>query len=93
MNNINHTRQQDGRLFKTSEILTPGVHQGIMKRYRAKDGREVIMHNNKTHVTTVDGTEWTLAETRTIVPAVQMPKGPVTLPPSKPAPQPITPKA
>lgn len=80
MSNVNHTRQQDGRLYKTSEILTPGLHQNLMKRYRSKDGREVIMHQNQTHVTTSDGTEWTLVDSRTVVPAVQMPKGPVVLP-------------
>lgn len=80
------TRQQDGRLFKTSEVLTPGLHQHVMNRYRNKEGREVIMHQNKTHFNTADGTEWTRCDSRTIVAAVDMPKGPVTLPKSTPGP-------
>lgn len=83
---MNHTRQQDGRLYKVSEVLTPGLHQNAMNLYVAKDGREVIMHNNKTTVNTPDGTEWTLASTRKVIAAAKLPEGPAKLPPSTPLP-------
>lgn len=81
---MNHTKQQDGRLYKTSEVLTPGLHQGIMNKYENKDGRVVVMHQNKTKVTTADGTEWTRVDSKIIVPAAKLPneQGPAVLPKS-----------
>lgn len=48
----------------TTDILNPAMgFNNTMSRYICKDGSEAVMHNNKTHVTTADGREWTLAST------------------------------
>jgi len=56
--------QQSNEVFTTTQVLNKDMGFNMtMNRYVAKDGSECVMHNNKTHVTTANGKEWTLAST------------------------------
>jgi len=54
--------KQNNEIVTTAQALNPAMGFNMtMNRYVCKDGSEAVMHNNKTHVTTADGREWTLA--------------------------------
>ncbi len=51
-------------VYTTEQTLNPAMGFNMtMNRYICKDGSEAVMHNNKTHVKTADGRDWTLAST------------------------------
>ena len=56
-------KQQDG-LYTVDQVVNKDMGFNMtMNRYICKDGSEAVMHNNKTHVKTADGREWTKAST------------------------------
>lgn len=69
------SKSNASELYSIQDIMTPGLHPHQMNKYRSKDGREVIMHNVKTHITTSDGTEWTKCDTRIVVPGSEISTG------------------
>ena len=55
--------KQDG-LYTVDQVVNKDMGFNMtMNRYVCKDGSEAVMHNNKTHVKTADGREWTKAST------------------------------
>ena len=55
--------KQDG-LYTVDQVVNKDMGFNMtMSRYVCKDGSEAVMHNNKTHVKTADGREWTKAST------------------------------
>ena len=55
--------KQDG-LYTVDQVINKDMGFNMtMTRYVCKDGSEAVMHNNKTHVKTADGREWTKAST------------------------------
>jgi len=55
--------KQDG-LYTVDQVINKDMGFNMtMNRYVCKDGSEAVMHNNKTHVKTADGREWTKAST------------------------------
>ena len=55
--------KQDG-LYTVDQVVNKDMGFNMtMNRYICKDGSEAVMHNNKTHVKTADGREWTKAST------------------------------
>ena len=55
--------KQDG-LYTVDQVVNKNMGFNMtMTRYVCKDGSEAVMHNNKTHVTTADGRQWTKAST------------------------------
>ena len=76
----------------TTDILNPAMgFNNTMSRYICKDGSEAVMHNNKTHVTTADGREWTLASSIVTITNAGIPAATVAEPAKPVAPAPSTP--
>ena len=76
--------KQDG-LYTVDQVINKEMGFNMtMSRYICKDGSEAVMHNNKTHVTTADGREWTKASTIVTVANAGIPAATVA-----PAPAPV----
>lgn len=76
--------KQQNEIVTVSQALNPAMGFNMtMNRYVGKDGSECVMHNNKTHVTTADGKEWTLASSIVTASNAGIPSSTVTAP--KPA--------
>ena len=89
--------KQDG-LFTVDQVINKEMGFNMtMSRYICKDGSEAVMHNNKTHVTTADGRQWTKASTIVTVanagiPAATVAPAPAPVPaPAKVVVAPLTP--
>lgn len=62
------------KIYTTDQVMNKEMGFNMtMNKYVSKDGREAVMHNNKTHVTTADGREWTLASSIVTVASAAIP--------------------
>lgn len=81
--------KQDG-LYTVDQVINKEMGFNMtMSRYICKDGSEAVMHNNKTHVKTADGREWTKASTIVTVANAGIPAATVAAPVPVPVPVPI----
>jgi hypothetical protein len=81
--------KQDG-LYTVDQVINKEMGFNMtMSRYICKDGSEAVMHNNKTHVKTADGREWTKASTIVTVANAGIPAATVAAPVPVPVPVPV----